>query len=130
MKTDSFISGISSNIIRQRLLENRTLTFVEAYEKARARDLARISSKSYSSDQASYSGPVCTVNNSQFNELTSDQSDTNDQNVNAIQNRSSKQSRKFVCYFCGGFTGHPRNRCPAKKFAIVVVNLDTMLNVA
>ena len=70
MKTDSFISGISSNIIRQRLLENRTLTFVEAYEKTRALDLAKISSESYSSDQASYSGAVCTVNNSQFNELT------------------------------------------------------------
>ena len=34
MKTDSFISGISSSIIRQRLLENRTLTFVDAYKKA------------------------------------------------------------------------------------------------
>ena len=33
MKTDSFISGISSSINRQRLLENRTLTFVEDYEK-------------------------------------------------------------------------------------------------
>ena len=86
MKIDSFISGISSNIIRQRLLESRMLTFVEAYEKARALDLARISSESYSSDQASYSGQVCTVNNSQFNELTSNQSNTNDQNVNAIQN--------------------------------------------
>ena len=64
MKTDSFISGILSSIIRQRLLESRTLTFVEAYEKARALDLARISSESYSLDQASYSGWVCTVNNS------------------------------------------------------------------
>ena len=115
MKTDSFISGILSNIIWQRLLENRTLTFVEAYEKARALDLARISSESYSLNQALYSGRVCTVNNSQFNELTSNQSDTNDQNVNAIRNRSSKQSRKFICYFCGGFTWHPRNRCPEKN---------------
>ena len=115
MKTDFFINGISSNIIRQRLLENRTLTFVKAYEKARALDLARISSKSYSLNQASYSVRVCTINNSQFDELTSNQSDTNDQNVKAIRNRSSKQSRKFVCYFCGGFTWHPRNRCPAKS---------------
>ena len=114
MKTDSFISGISSSIIRQRLLENRTLTFVEAYKKARALDLARISSKSYSLNQASYSGRVCNYNNFQFDELTSNQSNTNDQNVDALRNRSSKQSRKFVCYFCGGFTRHPRNRCPAK----------------
>ena len=130
MKTDSFISGISSSIIRQRLLENRTLTFVEVYENTRALDLARISSESYSSNQASYSGRVCTINNSHFDELTSKQSDTNDQNVNAIRNRSSKQSRKFMCYFCGGFTWHPRNRCPEKsEIAIIVVNLDSMLNV-
>ena len=84
MKTDSFISGFSSNIIRQRLLENQTLTFVKAYKKAQALDLVRISSESYSSDQASYSDQVCIVNNFQFNELTSNQSDTNDQNVNVI----------------------------------------------
>ena len=60
------------------------LTFVEAYEKARALDLARISSEPHSSNQALYSGQVCTINNSQFDELTSKQSNTNDQNVNAI----------------------------------------------
>ena len=127
MKTDAFISGISSNIIRQRLLENRTLTFVEAYEKARALELAEVSSESHSSDQASYFGRACTVNNSQFNELTSYQSNSNDQNINAIRNQSSKQSRNFVCYFCGGFTWHLRqfheiNVLRKVKFAIIVVN--------
>ena len=39
IKTDFFISGICSSRIRQRLLENRMLIFVEAYEKARALDL-------------------------------------------------------------------------------------------
>ena len=67
--------------------ENRMLTFVEAYEKARVLELAKVSSESYSSDQASYSGRVCTVNKSHFNELTSNLSDANDQNVNAIRNR-------------------------------------------
>ena len=52
MKTDSFFSGILSNIIRQRLLENRTLTFVEAYKKARALELPKVFSES-PSDQAS-----------------------------------------------------------------------------
>ena len=131
MKTDSFISGISSNIIRQRLLENRTLTFVEAYEKARALDLAKIYSELYSSNQASYSGRVCTVNNFQFDELNSNQRDTNDQNVNAIRNRSSKQSQKFVCYFCGVLPGiHEIDVLQKAKLAIIVVKLDTMPNVA
>ena len=114
-ETNSFISGISLNIIRQRLLENRMLTFVEAYEKARVLELAKVSSESYSSDQALYSGRVCTVNKSHFNELTSNLSDTNDQNVHAIRNRWSKQSQKFMFYFCEGFTWHSRNRCPAKS---------------
>ena len=42
---DSFISGISSRFIRERLLENRTLTFTQAYEKARALEIAKLNSK-------------------------------------------------------------------------------------
>ena len=51
MKRDSFINGISSKFIRQRLLENRTLTFTEAYKKARSLELAKINSESYSSQK-------------------------------------------------------------------------------
>ena len=64
MKTDSFNGGTSSNIVRQRLLENPMLNLVQAYEKARVLELAKAFSESYSSDQASYSGRICAVNNS------------------------------------------------------------------
>ena len=37
---DAFIAGMSSIPIRQRLLENRTLTFQQAYDQARAQKLA------------------------------------------------------------------------------------------
>ena len=41
MKRDSFINGVSSAFFQQNLLENRTLTFTEAYEKARSLQLAK-----------------------------------------------------------------------------------------
>ena len=45
MKRDSFIGGIFSNFIKERLLEYKTLTFNEAYEKAKALQLATPKSK-------------------------------------------------------------------------------------
>ena len=47
MKRDSFINGLSSNCIRQRLLENKTLTFTEAHEKACSIELAKLNCETY-----------------------------------------------------------------------------------
>ena len=48
MKRDSFINGLSSNFIRQRLLENRSLlTFTETYEKVRSIELAKLNCETY-----------------------------------------------------------------------------------
>ena len=41
IKRDSFVSGISSTFIRERLLKNQKLSFNQAYEKARALELAK-----------------------------------------------------------------------------------------
>ena len=38
---DAFINGLESNLIRQRLLENRTLNLQNAYSQARSLDLAQ-----------------------------------------------------------------------------------------
>ena len=53
MKRDSFINGLSSNFIRQRLLENRTLTFTEAHEKARSIELAKLNCETYTCQETS-----------------------------------------------------------------------------
>ena len=42
MKRDSCINGLSSNFIRQRLLENSTSTITEGHEKARSIELAKL----------------------------------------------------------------------------------------
>ena len=48
---DAFISGIHSNQIRQRLLENKTLDLKTMFDQARALDSAMRSPESYSAPQ-------------------------------------------------------------------------------
>ena len=115
MKRDSFINGISSNFIRQRLLENRTLTFTEAYEKARSLELAKINSESYSSQETKQSS-VCTVRHASPMPLSGSDAGTSIANEQAVTSvRQRKATQNFVCYFCGGEKWHPRSQCPAKN---------------
>ena len=105
MKRNSFISGISSNFIRERLLESRTLTFTAAYEKARAFELAKVNCEMYSRQQISPER-VCVIGKETKEE-------TNKQTTSSIS--SSKTRQTFECYFCGGNRWHSRNRCSAKN---------------
>ena len=104
MKRDSFINGLSSNFIRQRLLENRTLKFTEAHEKARSIELAKLNCETYTCQDTS-SRQMCV--------LQKDKTKLKENNVSVIV--SKKQSRNFTCYFCGESKWHPRIRCPAKN---------------
>ena len=104
MKRDSFINGLSSNFIRQRLLENRTLTFTEAHEKARSIELAKLNCETYTCEDTSFR-QMCALQN--------DETKSKENNVSVIA--SKKQSRNFTCYFCGESKWHPRSRCPAKN---------------
>ena len=115
MKRDSFINGISSNFIRQRLLENRTLTFTEAYEKARSLELAKINSESYSSQETKQSS-VCTVRHASPLPLSGSDAGTSTADEQAVTSvRQKKATQNFVCYFCGRGKWHPRSQCPAKN---------------
>ena len=51
---DSFINGLTSPLIRQRLLENHSLTLQEAFDKASAMDHAQRNSELYCSDTSFY----------------------------------------------------------------------------
>ena len=104
MKRDSFINGLSSNFIRQRLLENRTLTFTEAHEKARSIELAKLNCETYTCQDTS-SRQMCA--------LQKDETKSKENNVSVIA--SKKQSRNFTCYFCVESKWHPRSRCLAKN---------------
>lgn len=97
---DSFISGMQSNSIRQRLLENRSLDLDTAYEQARSLEMAFQQATSFSPADPSYSAaladrePVKTV-----------QTETSEPPVSGATTER--------CYFCG-YPRHPRFKCPAK----------------
>lgn len=94
---DVFLSGILSSSIRQRLLENNTLTLEQASSQALALEAAQNQSACYSNTD--------TV----LNASTSD----NVLPENLDSQISAVSSYKYKCYFCG-YKQHPRTICPAK----------------
>ena len=57
---NAFVSGISSNFIRQRLLENDTLTLSAAFNQARTLEVAQRNAENYQSQSQSFT-PVSSV---------------------------------------------------------------------
>ncbi|XP_031355746.1 uncharacterized protein LOC116180058 [Photinus pyralis] len=103
---DAFISGIQSNKIRQRLLENLTLTLDEAYNQALSLEMAEINSQQYN---------VIGLNAVQ--QLGGGVSQPEDQceehTVAASPSYKSSYKNKRKCFFCGSGRIHPRKECPA-----------------
>ena len=97
----AFVSGLSSNFIRQRLLESDNLTLGTAFTQARTLDLAQRNAESYQSN--SYP-QACSV--------SSEQRSSEQGNSQVTAFRPNKQSQR--CWFCGG-KRHPRSQCPAKE---------------
>ena len=92
MIRDSYINGLLSNAIRQRLLENTTLTLEQAHTQARSLDQADRNASMYS----------------QGNQLVACAADSESDNAPTLAAQHKK-----VCYFCGG-NRHPRSQCPAR----------------
>ena len=103
---DSFISGISSQSIRTRLLENATLTLEEAFAQTRSLDLAQKHSDIYRS--VPNEATVSAVSNSVVIPPQPEPS-----SVIAAGTRNNFQRSTDKCFFCGG-PRHPRFKCPAK----------------
>ncbi|XP_045130528.1 uncharacterized protein LOC123515737 [Portunus trituberculatus] len=93
---DSFISGLQSPMIRQRLLENKTLDLTTIFDQARALDSAQRNSESYSDVPSSRV----------ISAALGDGSDDESEPSGVMAAASSK------CYFCG-LRRHPRTKCPA-----------------
>lgn len=94
---DSFIRGLKSNHIRQRLLENKTLTLDEAIQQSRALEQAQATAESYNVPSQSFANAAID-STSRGNEFVA----------------TSWKKTKF-CFFCGSKTLHPRVSCPAKN---------------
>ena len=106
MVRDSFINGLTSSFIRQRLLESTELSLQTAYERARTLDLAQRNSNAYSN-----STPPNVVA-----AAVSDQRDEEDclLELPSVSAAVKSQNSSKKCYFCGQ-KFHERQFCPARE---------------
>ena len=102
---DSFINGLISNNIRQRLLENNTLTLAEAYTKARTLEQAQKQSSSYSSPNVHLS--------TEASPAVAAVVESPDDGVLAAAYRPPQRESFPSCSFCGGALHQTRRQCPA-----------------
>ena len=100
---DAFINGMSSSIIRQRLLEYMTLDLTTAVVQARAMEMAQIQSNSYG-QSPSTSFPTAAIKDADG--AAKKETDEVAAKISSIPSRK--------CFFCGGPV-HPRIECRARN---------------
>ena len=101
---DSFIAGILSNSIRQRLLENKVLDLGDIFDQARSLDIAFRNSESYV-QQPAYVNSISSPPSATIVEAG-----TSDQQICA----SSEASSAKRCWNCGN-ARHSKAVCPARN---------------
>ncbi|QQP40012.1 Uncharacterized protein FKW44_013906, partial [Caligus rogercresseyi] len=109
---DSFISGLSSPNIRQRLLENTSLDMDSAYRQASALDVAQKNSEAYFNSDLTVALVPKTKNVSQScgRETFSDQVEEESPLALNVVKKNNKK-----CFFCGTIPYHRRDVCPARN---------------
>ena len=104
---DSFINGLLSPLIHQRLLGNSQLDLKSAFDQANALDLAQKNAEAYTMPQMPTTASVSDSLNGHLNENLAPISQSTEP-VTASFTSSNK------CYFCGD-TLHNRKNCPARN---------------
>ena len=107
MICDSFISGLCSNYIRQRLLENAKLTLDEAYEKARTLHIAQKNSDVYLQQNSQPSLHVAAATTAA---VETDPLDRTPATLEAVRKQTVV---KTSGHFCGGSLHANRKSYPA-----------------
>ena len=111
---DSFINGLSSSVIRQRLLESRDLDLHRAFEQARTLELSQRQSETYNIVSPTVSS--CTTDMTPPTGASSP-SRTGDSAEERITNEEPPTIAALPqreCYFCARGR-HNRSRCPARN---------------
>lgn len=103
---DAFIRGLSASHIRQRLLENSSLTLSEAYEKARSLELAQQQASSYNQNVS--------VNAIDLEKSSPVQNEPESKIDKSAFDQTIVATVKGKCFFCG-FAYHLRTKCPARN---------------
>ena len=99
---DAFISGLQSSLIRQRLLENKTLDLKTMFDQARSLESAMKSSESYAVPNTLVNAAVPATSAKPVDGLE----------ANTLA-AAVTETTSLSCYFCGN-NRHPRSKCPAK----------------
>lgn len=115
MIRDSFMNGLSSAAIRQRLLENKKLDLDAAYSQAYSLDRAQRNADSYSDYAQPNFATSAAVSVTPMTQNLTDEVNYNDQgNIKREINSTTAASySKKKCYFCGN-SYHNRTNCPAR----------------
>lgn len=100
---DAFISGITSQKIRQRLLENYELSLDQAYNQATSLEMSEINSLSFNNISLNCTDAEAIQSKTDNTHLASH---SQDQTMLAVTNRRR-------CFFCGSKVIHQRIKCPA-----------------
>ena len=101
----AFMSGITSNSIRQRLLENRTLNLEEAFNQARSMEAAEKHSNMHNLQHVASTS-------SQPVEESIQPPVKESECLLAVKGKLQPSNK--ICYFCGK-SYHPWSYCPAKS---------------
>ena len=111
---DSFINGLSSPIIRQRLLEEDTLTLSSAFDKASALELAQQNAEAYTSSDIPGAVAAVPTQSSERVLTQHSEADSPPESTSAAAPGHSKGPKS--CYFCGGaYNQCSRSTCPARN---------------
>ena len=98
---DAFITGLTSGLIRQRLLENKTLDLKTMFDQARLLKSAARSSESYSVQPPPFNAAVPPV------------SKAPDPPTDPATLAAASVMLGQKCFYCG-YSRHPRSKCPAR----------------
>ena len=102
---DAFITGLLSNSIRQRLLENQTLDLKTIFDQARSLESAMKSCESYMGSQPSF--------NSAVPDLPSASVLSQPENLDPTSLAALPTEGSASCFFCRN-SRHARSKCPAR----------------
>ena len=118
---DAFISGMASQQIRTRLLENNTLTLDDAFSQARALESAHKHSLTYKTVEHPIGVNAC-IDKSQAGCTNPGETPTEKETGNqdnqvaaAGQFRPNNNYNTKRCQWCGRSPSHPRQKCFAKN---------------
>ncbi|XP_054712929.1 uncharacterized protein LOC129222440 [Uloborus diversus] len=112
---DSFIAGLNNSQIRQRLLENISISLEGAYNQARSLELAKVQADNYSdADYSTTFNQNAACQSSSVDGSATNRHDKMNEAFDTLTTTAASISKKGQCYFCGG-NRHSRNLCPAKN---------------